>query len=260
MGSLHEGHVSLMRRARSECDRVVATIFVNPLQFGPKEDFAAYPRDLSGDLQQCARAGVDAVFAPAVTQMYEPGFCSNVDVGGEAEGMEGALRPGHFRGVATVVARLFAIAQPQRAYFGEKDAQQLAVITRMTRDLGFPIQIVRCAIVREPDGLAMSSRNVFLEAGDRKASTVIYRALSGAREAFGRGTRDRDALLQRAREVLASEPRAVVDYVELRREGDLQPLPGGNVDGGRLLVAARFSRGSRPVRLLDNMSLSQEVS
>jgi pantoate--beta-alanine ligase len=256
MGSLHEGHVSLMRAARRECDRVVATIFVNPLQFGPKEDFAAYPRDLEKDLQHCARAGVDAVFAPTVAQMYEPGFCSNVDVGAEAQGMEGALRPGHFRGVATVVARLFAIALPHRAYFGEKDAQQLAVITRMTRDLGFPIQIVRCAIVREPDGLAMSSRNVFLEAGDRKASTVIYRALCHARELFARGTHDRDTLLQRAREVLASEPRAEVDYVELRREGDLQPLPGGTVDGGRLLVAARFSRGSRPVRLLDNMSLA----
>jgi pantoate--beta-alanine ligase len=257
MGSLHEGHVSLMRRARSECDRVVATIFVNPLQFGPKEDFAAYPRDLSGDLQHCARAGVDAVFAPATAQMYEPGFCSNVDVGAEAEGMEGAIRPGHFRGVATVVARLFAIAEPHRAYFGEKDAQQLAVITRMTRDLGFPIQIVRCATVREPDGLAMSSRNVFLEPGDRIASTVIYRALCSARDAFARGTRDRDVLLHQARLVLATEPRAAVDYLELRREVDLQPLPSGNLDGGRLLVAARFSRGSRPVRLLDNMSLSQ---
>ena len=257
MGSLHEGHVSLMRRARSECDRVVATIFVNPLQFGPKEDFAAYPRDLGGDLKHCARAGVDAVFAPATAQMYETGFCSNVDVGAEAEGMEGAVRPGHFRGVATVVARLFAIARPHRAYFGEKDAQQLAVITRMTRDLGFPIQIVRCATVREPDGLAMSSRNVFLEPGDRIASTVIYRALCSARDAFARGTRDRDELLHQARQVLATEPRAAVDYLELRREVDLQPLPSGNLDGGRLLVAARFSRGSRPVRLLDNMSLSQ---
>jgi pantoate--beta-alanine ligase len=256
MGALHAGHRSLMEIARAECDRVAVTIFVNPLQFGPKEDLAAYPRDLAGDLKVCAAAGVDAVFAPSVAQMYDPDFCSHVAVGAAAETMEGAIRPDHFRGVATVVARLFAIGRPHRAYFGEKDAQQLAVITRMTRDLGFPIQIVRCAIVREPDGLAMSSRNVFLEAGDRKASTVIYRALCHARELFARGTHDRDTLLQRAREVLASEPRAEVDYVELRREGDLQPLPGGTVDGGRLLVAARFSRGSRPVRLLDNMSLA----
>ena len=255
MGSLHAGHRRLMEIARSECDRVVATVFVNPLQFGPKEDFAAYPRDLAGDLAVCRDAGVDCVFAPTVAQMYDPDFCSHVDVGRAADGMEGAVRPGHFRGVATVVARLFAIAQPTRAYFGEKDAQQLAVIRRMTRDLGFPIRIVACPIVRDADGLALSSRNVYLGAADRAASTVLVRALHSARTAFGRGERDRDALLARARAVIAAEPRAQLDYLELRREGDLAELPPGPVAGGRMLVAAMFRDGVRPVRLLDNLAL-----
>ncbi|MBM4062705.1 MAG: pantoate--beta-alanine ligase [Planctomycetes bacterium] len=255
MGALHDGHRSLLEIARRECDRVAATIFVNPLQFGPDEDFAAYPRDLAGDLRVCAAAGVDAVFAPSVAQMYDPGFCSHVAVGGAASGMEGALRADHFRGVATVVARLFALARPHRAYFGEKDAQQLAVIRRMTRDLGFPIHVVGCPIVREADGLAMSSRNVYLGPADRAASTVLHRALCSARAAFARGERGRDALIARVRAVLATEPRAAVDYVELRAEGDLAPLPPGPVDGGRLLVAARFTDGARPVRLLDNLSL-----
>ncbi|MCA3007344.1 MAG: pantoate--beta-alanine ligase [Phycisphaerales bacterium] len=255
MGSLHAGHRRLMEIARSECDRVVATVFVNPLQFGPKEDFAAYPRDLAGDLAVCRDAGVDCVFAPTVAQMYDPDFCSHVDVGRAADGMEGAVRPGHFRGVATVVARLFAIAQPTRAYFGEKDAQQLAVIRRMTRDLGFPIRIVACPIVRDADGLALSSRNVYLGAADRAASTVLVRALRSARTAFGRGERDRDALLARARAVIAAELRAQLDYLELRREGDLAELPPGPVAGGRMLVAAMFRDGVRPVRLLDNLAL-----
>ena len=170
--------------------------------------------------------------------------------------MEGALRPGHFVGVATVVARLFAIAQPTRGYFGEKDAQQLAVIRQMTRDLGFPIRIVPCPIVRDADGLALSSRNVYLGPGDRAASTVLVRALRSARAAFGRGERDRDALLARAGAVIASEPRAHLDYLELRRDGDLAELPPGPVAGGRMLVAARFVDGVRPVRLLDNLSLA----
>jgi pantoate--beta-alanine ligase len=259
MGALHAGHRSLMEIARRECDRVAATIFVNPLQFGPNEDFAAYPRDLAGDLAVCAAAGVDAVFAPTVAQMYDPEFCSHVAVGAAAEGMEGALRKDHFAGVATVVARLFAIARPHRAYFGEKDAQQLAVIRRMTRDLGFPIQVVGCPIVREADGLARSSRNVYLGPADRAASTVLHRAMRSAQTAFSRGEQDRDVLLARVRAVLASEPRATVDYVELRREGDLAELPPGPVQDGRLLVAAKFSDGVRPVRLLDNLSLRESA-
>lgn len=256
MGSLHRGHQSLMELARAECDRVVATIFVNPLQFGPGEDFAAYPRDLTGDLAVCRAAGVDAVFAPSVAQMYDPQFCSHVAVGAAAEGMEGALRPGHFAGVATVVARLFALSRPHRAYFGEKDAQQLAVVTRMTKDLGFPLQIVPCPIVREPDGLAMSSRNVYLGPADRRASTILAKALGSARELFSRGERDRDRLLARAHAVLATEPRATLDYLELRSEPDLLPLPPGPIDDGRMLVAARFVDGVRPVRLLDNLRLA----
>ncbi|MFY9344981.1 MAG: pantoate--beta-alanine ligase [Planctomycetota bacterium] len=256
MGSLHRGHASLIERARTECDRVLATIFVNPLQFGPHEDFAAYPRDLVGDVALCRAAGADAVFAPSVAAMYEPGFASNVAVGREAAGMEGALRPGHFAGVATVVARLFALCRPHRAYFGEKDAQQLAVVRRLVRDLGFPLQVVPCPIVRDADGLALSSRNVYLGTADRAAAPVLYRALRAACERFAQGDRDRDRLLAQVRAVLAVEPRAQVEYVELRDEGDLAELPPGPVAGGRLLVAARFVDGKRPVRLLDNMSLA----
>ncbi|MBK8096925.1 MAG: pantoate--beta-alanine ligase [Planctomycetes bacterium] len=256
MGALHEGHVSLMRLARAENDRVIATIFVNPLQFGPKEDFAAYPRDLQADLGRCGAAGVDLVFAPSVAQMYDPGFCSHVAVGPAAEGMEGALRPGHFSGVATVVARLFALCRAHRGYFGQKDAQQVAVLRRMTRDLGFPLRLVECPIVREPDGLAMSSRNVYLGAADRRAATVLFRALCAGRQAFAHGQRHRDALLEVARTVVIAERRASLDYLELRSEPDLEPLPAGPVDHGRLLIAARFVDGARPVRLLDNLSLT----
>ncbi len=258
MGALHAGHRSLFERARTECDRVAATIFVNPLQFGPKEDLAAYPRDLPGDLRLCALAGVDVVFAPPPSEMYAPGFCSNVDVGAEAETMEGAQRPGHFRGVSTVVARLFAIARPHRAYFGQKDAQQVAVIRRLAQDLGFPLRIIECPTVREVDGLAMSSRNVYLDPKDRAAAPVIARALRAAQAAFARGERDRDALMRIAREQIEAEPRAAIDYLELRSEGDLLPMPSGPVPDGRMLTAVRFS-GGRPVRLLDNMSLRERA-
>ncbi len=254
MGALHAGHGSLFECARKECDRVAATIFVNPKQFGPKEDLAAYPRDLPGDLRLCAKSGVDVVFAPSPAEMYAPGFASNIDVGAEGETMEGATRPGHFRGVSTVVARLFAIARPHRAYFGQKDAQQVAVLRRLVRDLGFPLRLVECPTVREADGLAMSSRNVYLDAKDRAAAPVIHRALRAAQQAFAGGLRDRDALVQVATAVLAGEPRATIDYLELRSEGDLLPLPIGPVAGGRMLAAVRFS-GGRTVRLLDNMSV-----
>jgi pantoate--beta-alanine ligase len=257
MGALHRGHQSLCERARAECDRVAATIFVNPKQFAAGEDLAAYPRDLDGDLRQCAAAGVDVVFAPTPEEMYAPGFCSNVAVGVEAETMEGALRPTHFQGVATVVARLFALSNAHRAYFGRKDAQQVAVVRRMARDLGFAVRIVECPIVREADGLAMSSRNVYLGAADRQAATVLYRALRTAQQAFRGGRRDRDQLIEAAAAIVRSERRAALDYLELRSEGDLRPLPPGPVAGGRMLVAARFVDGGRPVRLLDNMALDE---
>jgi len=259
MGALHLGHQSLMQRARQECDRVAVTIFVNPLQFGPGEDLAAYPRDLAGDLRLCAEAAVDAVFVPEAGRMYDPAFCSHIAVGSAATTMEGALRPLHFSGVATVVARLFALSRPQRGYFGKKDAQQVAVIRRMTEDLGFPTRIVECPIVREADGLALSSRNVYLGAGDRQAATVLFRALGSAQAQFRAGERDKDRLLACARAVIAAEPRARLDYLELRAEADLQPLPPGPVQGGRLLVAAAFLDGRRPVRLLDNLSLVEPV-
>ena len=255
MGALHPGHQSLMRIARGQCDRVAATIFVNPLQFAPGEDFAAYPRTLERDLQLCAEAEVDVVFAPEPAQMYDPDFCTNLAVGAAAQTMEGAIRPTHFQGVATVVARLFALSRPHSAYFGKKDAQQVAVIRRMTKDLGFPIRIVECPIVREPDGLAMSSRNIYLGPQDRQAALVLVRALRAAQDAFGRGERDRDRLLQVAQAIVAKEPRAALDYLELREEGELRPLPAGPVARGRMIVAARFRDGVRPVRLLDNMSL-----
>jgi pantoate--beta-alanine ligase len=255
MGALHAGHESLLRVARRECDVVLATIFVNPLQFGPNEDFAAYPRTFERDLQVCREAGVDMVFAPSPEGMYPPGFCSRIAVGEEAETMEGAVRDGHFSGVATVVARLFALGHPHRAYFGRKDAQQVAVIRRMAVDLGFVLQIVECPIVREPDGLALSSRNVFLSAEDRRAAVVLHDAMLAARAAFVGGERDRDRLLAVAQKRVDAEPRAELDYLELRREGDLQPLSPGPVAGGRMLVAAKFQGGQRPVRLLDNLSL-----
>lgn len=256
MGSLHAGHASLLAAARAHNDRVAATIFVNPLQFAPHEDFATYPRSLDADVALCRAAGADVVFAPEVGAMFDPDFCSYVDVGAAAAGMEGALRPGHFRGVATVVARLFALARPTRAYFGEKDAQQLAVVRRLARDLGFPLEIVPCPIVRDADGLALSSRNVFLRPEDRAASLVLVRALRAAVAGFRAGERDRDRLLQLARAVIDREPRAVLDYLELRREPNLEPVPPGPVAGGRLLVAARFTGGTRPVRLIDNASLT----
>ncbi|MCA8952832.1 MAG: pantoate--beta-alanine ligase [Planctomycetes bacterium] len=256
MGALHDGHRRLIERARAECDRVAVTVFVNPLQFGAGEDFEAYPRGLLRDVELCRAAGADAVFAPDAGAMYGADFCSRIAVGAAAAGMEGAVRPGHFEGVATVVAKLLAIARPQRAYFGEKDAQQLAVIRRLVDDLGFATAIVPCAIVREPDGLAMSSRNVYLEPGDRAAATVLWRSLQRASAAFAAGERDRDALLGLARAELAAEPRAAVDYVELRRENDLAALPPGPIAGGRMLLAVRFVAGERPVRLIDNLALA----
>lgn len=255
MGALHAGHQSLLRRASAECDRVLLTVFVNPLQFGPHEDFAAYPRSLQRDVELAEAAGAHAVWAPQVGQMYSADFASHIHVGAAAQGMEGALRPGHFSGVATVVARLLAVTRPQRAYFGEKDAQQLAVIRQLVADLGFPTRVQPCPIVREADGLAMSSRNVYLSPQDRAAATVLYRSLCSAQHAYERGERDAARLLERAQRVLASEPAAQLDYLQLRCEGSLQELPPGPVPAARMLVAAKFLGGQRPVRLLDNMRL-----
>jgi pantoate--beta-alanine ligase len=256
MGALHEGHVSLMRLARAECDRVAATIFVNPLQFAPNEDLGAYPRTFDTDVEILREIGVDAVFAPDPASMYGEGFCSRVAVGAEAQTMEGTTRLTHFEGVTTVVAKLFSVARPSHAYFGQKDAQQVAVIRRMTVDLSFPLELRIGPIVREPDGLAMSSRNVYLSADDRQAATVLIRGLRAARDAHRSGVRDADALLAAARGVIDAESAVRLDYLELRADGDLLPLPPGPVADARLLVAGFLGEnGARAVRLLDNLSL-----
>jgi pantoate--beta-alanine ligase len=213
MGYLHAGHISLAEVARAECASVAASIFVNPAQFGPNEDLASYPRDLPRDLPLLEAAGVDLVWTPTPEGMYPPGFQTWVTVEALTGGLEGEVRPGHFRGVTTVVAKLFNAIAPQKAYFGQKDAQQAAVLRRMTRDLDFPIEIVVCPTVREPDGLAMSSRNTYLNPQERTAATVLFRALSAAKSAYDSGQRDAESLRRLMRAVINTEPLARLQYV-----------------------------------------------
>ena len=256
MGSLHGGHVSLVRKARRECDRIVVSIFVNPLQFEAGGDYGDYPRNLARDLEILRQEDVDVVFTPAEVGMHGDGFCTQLTVGDEARELEGAYRRSHFVGVVTVVAQLLAITRPQRAYFGRKDAQQVAVVRRMVADLGFPTAVVECPTCREPDGLALSSRNRYLSTEDRRAATVLYRALETARGLHRDGERQAEVLVREARRVVAAEPRARLEYLELRREGDLLPLPASPVHRGRMLVAAWFGeKGEHPARLIDNLSL-----
>ncbi len=213
MGYLHEGHLSLVRRARTECDHVGVSIFVNPTQFAPSEDLAKYPRDLPRDLAQLEKEGVDLVWTPTPETMYPPGYQTFVTVEEVSRPLEGRVRPGHFRGVATVVAKLFNAFTPNKAYFGQKDAQQVVVVRRMTSDLNFPVEIVVCPIVREPDGLAMSSRNVYLNPEERRAATVLYRALSAAKALFDAGERNANRLVAAMSHAIAAEPLAKPDYV-----------------------------------------------
>lgn len=249
MGWLHAGHRSLIARARAECASVAVSIFVNPRQFGNPADLARYPRSEARDLAICAEEGVDLVWAPAVADVYPPGFDTSVRVGAVARPLEGAARPGHFDGVATVVAVLFGLVRPDRSYFGMKDAQQLRVITRMATDLALTT-VVPCPTVREPDGLAMSSRNVHLGPAERAAAPVIHRALLAGRAARDRGERDAEAIRAAVRAVLAGEPLAQVEYVSLADDVTLEELD--RVDGPALLsLAARF--GS--TRLIDNLVL-----
>jgi pantoate--beta-alanine ligase len=250
MGYLHEGHLSLVRRARQECDHVVVSIFVNPTQFGPKEDLSKYPRDLERDLSLLEPLGVDLVWMPTAETMYPPGYQTWVEVEAITRPLEGAMRPGHFRGVTTVVAKLFNAVQPHNAYFGQKDAQQAAVIRQMTRDLNFPIDIVICPIVRELDGLAMSSRNVYLDSDQRKAATVLSRALRAAREAYENGERDAEKLREGMKEVLAGEPLAQVQYVSCADYETLEELD--SVTRKALLSMAVFFGKTR---LIDNVVL-----
>ncbi len=250
MGYLHEGHLSLVRRARAECASVVVSIFVNPTQFGPNEDLDKYPRDLPRDLSLLEAEGVDLVWTPTPEVMYPPGFQTWVTVEEITQVLEGARRPGHFRGVTTVVAKLFHGVQPQKAYFGQKDAQQARVIQQMVRDLNFPLEIVVCPIVREADGLAMSSRNVYLNPEERRAATVLYRGLSAAKAAFERGERDADHLRQIVTEIVNAEPLAKLQYVSCADPDTLQELHG---PVERALLSMAVFVGS--TRLIDNMLL-----
>ncbi len=252
MGALHEGHLSLIRRARAENDRVVVTIFVNPLQFGPKEDFASYPRMLERDAGLCRQAGADAIYAPEVGEMYPSDASTAIDVGGVSEGLCGTSRPGHFRGVATVVAKLFNLTKPHRAYFGQKDAQQVAVIRRMARDLNFDLEIVPCPIVREPDGLAMSSRNLYLSIEQRQAALVLSRSLNLAAELYAAGERSTQAIEEAVRVKIGAEPLARIDYVALVDAETIQPLE--KIDRPALLALAVFVGTTR---LIDNCVLGK---
>jgi len=250
MGYLHEGHLSLIRRAREECKSAVVSIFVNPTQFGPNEDLSKYPRDLERDLDLIRPLGADLVWTPTPEIMYPEGFQTWVEVETLTKGLEGAMRPGHFRGVTTVVAKLFNAVQPDKAYFGQKDAQQAAVIRRMTLDLNFPIEIIVRPTVREPDGLAMSSRNKYLESEDRKAATILFRALSAAKDAYDEGERDGEKLRGIIKQTIASEPRATVQYVSCADYDSLEELD--QVNGKALLsMAVLFGK----TRLIDNLVL-----
>jgi len=250
MGYLHEGHLSLARRARAECASVAASIFVNPTQFGPSEDLASYPRDLPADLALLEAAGVDLVWTPTPEAVYPPDFQTWVTVDEVTKPLEGAQRLGHFRGVATVVAKLFNAFQPHRAYFGQKDAQQVAVIKQMARDLNFPVEIVACPTVREHDGLAMSSRNAYLNAQQRAAAPVLFRALSAAATAFAAGQRDAEGLRQLMAEIIDAEPLARRQYISAADPITLQELDGP-IQRALLSMAVFIGQ----TRLIDNLVL-----
>jgi pantoate--beta-alanine ligase len=251
MGALHEGHRALLERARAECASVVASIFVNPTQFGPNEDFARYPRDEAGDLAILESAGVDVVLVPSVEEIYPAGAGTTIDVGPIAETLEGAARPGHFRGVATVVTILFDLIRPDRTYFGQKDAQQCLVVRRLVDDLALPIKVVVCPTVRETDGLAVSSRNRLLSPEERAAATVLYRALEEGRRLIESGEPEGEVVRGRMREVLATEALVRPDYVSVADGSNLRELE--TISGDVLLsLAARLGT----TRLIDNVPLT----
>jgi len=250
MGALHEGHLSLVRAAKSSCDVVAASIFVNPKQFGPNEDFASYPRTFDRDQSLLQNEGVDLLFAPRVEEMYPPGAEAWVTVEALSNKLDGRSRPGHFRGVTTVVAKLFHIVEPDAAFFGQKDAVQIAILRRMVRDLNFPVEIVVCPIVREPDGLAMSSRNAYLDSQQRKRALVLHRALLKAKNLADDGERNAAKLLAAAREELSSEPQVRLDYLEIVDPDSLDPVE--NVFPGTLVVVAALIGTTR---LIDNVML-----
>jgi pantoate--beta-alanine ligase len=250
MGWLHAGHLSLMRRARRENDRVIVSIFVNPIQFGPNEDLDRYPRDLERDAALCREAGVDMIFHPTVREMYPEGFQSSISVGALTQTLCGKSRPAHFTGVCTVVGKLFNLLRPERAYFGQKDAQQATVVRRMVRDLNMGVEVVVCPTVREEDGLAVSSRNVHLDAAERRAALCLSKALLSAREQVAAGVRDAATLLGGMRALIASEPAASVDYIEIVDPDSL--LPVGRIEKKALAALAVFIGKTR---LIDNVLL-----
>jgi len=250
MGALHEGHLSLIRAAKAKSDVVAASIFVNPAQFGPNEDFTRYPRDLEKDLALLEREGVDVAFVPSVEEMYPQQSVTWVMVEGLSDRLCGKSRPGHFRGVATVVAKLFNIVEPDIAFFGQKDAAQVAIIRRMVRDLNIPVAIEACPIVREPDGLALSSRNTYLSTEQRKDALVLFRSLTRARELFESGERNPAALIEAAKKVLVGSPAVRLDYFDIVDADELTPLT--TISQPALVAVAAFAGNTR---LIDNIVL-----
>jgi pantoate--beta-alanine ligase len=256
MGALHEGHLSLMSRAREMSDTVVASVFVNPAQFGPEEDFDRYPRDLARDAELAFTRGVDFIFAPTVEEMYPKGFSTYVTVEGLSDRLEGASRPGHFRGVTTIVNKLINIVHPHFAFFGRKDAQQVIVIKRMARDLAMDVEIVVGPTVREEDGLALSSRNLYLSTEERKAATVLRRALERARTMYNSGERDTTRLLSAMRSLVEAEALARIDYIAITDTERLQPVETIPNDRATLISMAVFVGATR---LIDNIVLNGEL-
>ena len=253
MGALHEGHLSLTRQARADNVTMAASIFVNPTQFGANEDFTTYPRSFERDLELLAAQGADLVFAPPPSEVYPDGFDTWIEPGAVAEGMEGAARPGHFRGVATVVAKLFTITRPDRAYFGQKDGQQVAVLRKMNADLNLGVQVVTMPTIREPDGLALSSRNANLTPEQRAAAPVVYRALQAAESLWQAGERDAYRLQAAARSILQAEPQvSAIDYVSIVDANTMAPVETAN-DAQPVMIATAARLGS--VRLIDNVVL-----
>ncbi len=250
MGYLHEGHLYLARRAKAENDSCAVSIFVNPTQFGPKEDFARYPRDPDRDLALLEKEGTDLVLIPPVEEVYPPGTGTWVDVDDVTTRLEGAVRPGHFRGVATVVAKLFNIVEPTRAYFGEKDAQQVVVIRKMVKDLNMNLEVVVVPTQREPDGLAMSSRNVYLDPRERQAAVVLWRSMNLARGLWEEGERDADRIRREMEACIKKEPLARIDYVSIADPGTLEEL--SRIEG-RALISMAVYLGK--TRLIDNTTL-----
>ncbi|MEE1055698.1 MAG: pantoate--beta-alanine ligase [Acutalibacteraceae bacterium] len=247
MGYLHEGHASLIKKASQENDRVVVSDFVNPIQFGPKEDLASYPRDIQRDAEICEVSGADLIFHPQPEDMYSPDFSTFVDITGPSEELCGKSRPIHFRGVCTVVSKLFLITAPDRAYFGQKDAQQLAVIKRMVRDLNFDIEIVGCPIVRESDGLAKSSRNTYLNEEERKASVILHKGLEEGKRLVLNGERDAKVVVNKITEIISGEPLAKIDYVQVVSFPDVKIVD--KIDGDILTAVAVYIGKTR---LIDN--------